>query len=204
MKGNLFRTNTAALILTAVGVGIQYQSLRVQQFLASHATAEERLKLVAEKEELERQKLLFAEEKAKFNEEMADKISKGVSEGVQKITNNNNPADLDIKESGVFDFFSGTLSNFVDYIASLDFFHSYALLNILTFTALCLCLMHLFFLFFSDFYITLFKLEVRFPKLVSIIKARKLITTGSVLVYTIALIMLLVFGVVVNAAFFLL
>jgi hypothetical protein len=134
-----------------------------------------------------------------------EKTEIALMKGNTTASSSQNTPDLpEIQKSNVFDFLTDYINTFCDYLNTLDFIHNYALVNLLLLTAVCLCLLHIFFLGYSDYLITKFKLESRFPKFAGIIKARSLITTGSLFGYIVVLICLLLFGIFLNTAILLL
>lgn len=214
MRGHYaLKVNIAALAIAAASLAIQFKSLRLLQQMAASTIEVERAQLAVERIEFEaRKKELtqsLSDQTAKLEPETQNQIilaierakanaNANVNANTTNTTSVSTPELPEIKKSNVFDFVSDYINSFSDYVGTLDFIHTYALVNLLVLKAVCLCLLHIFFLGYSDYFITKFKLESRFPKFASLLKTRSLITTGSLFAYTLVLVCLLFFGIFIN------
>lgn len=108
----------------------------------------------------------------------------------------------EIKQNSVFDFISQLFDSAWDFAISLDIYQTTALLNILVLTAIILALVNIFSVYLSDFYISKFQLEKRYPKLAIFFKARQIFIKGNILLYTFGLVFVLIYGLVLNIIMF--
>ena len=205
MRGqNIFKGNVAAIVIATASLAIQYQAMRLQKASFEASLASERIAMVEQAAKLERQaQLLQAREDAvnKQNIQTAletSKLAKEKAEFAIMQANSYKPDLPEVKKSSIFDVFNDLFNFFTDYLSCLDFYHTSVLLNILILTAITLCLFNMFFLGYSNYFLSSYNIESRFPKFAKIILTRKSLAKGSLLLYTIALVCLILYGITIN------
>lgn len=194
-----FIVNLAALGVASALAGLfQYRSKANQ---AWQILQEYRLAAYNDKQAIQQAaqvKIDQAERKAALAQEQAALGERKADIALQQV----DLLKAQIDKSSAFDFLSNIIDSYMQFLGSLDFIQLAAVVNIIIFIVLAQALFNILLLYFSDYYIEKFNLESRFPKLSRFLKARRLLVKGSLFFYSVCLLLILLYGLIVNIAIF--
>jgi hypothetical protein len=184
--------NWISVILNAAALALGGKTYLDKMNERNEAVRQAQLKAEAEKR---------AESYLEQSRDLLAKLNEQASTSVQS-----KPAIEDTKESSVFDFLNDFLGDcfntFNDFLISLDIIQTLSFINLLVLLALAQIIFNIFIIYLSDYYISEFKLETRFPKLTRYLRLRKYLTQWSLKMYTGLFFLVFVYGFIVNTAIF--
>jgi len=182
-----FYENLAALAVGGTSLAFQLKDRN------SNMAAAQLLQQQIEHNLLNRELLLAQREAA-----LAERKAEFALQKAKELQELQRPPEID--KSSVFYFISDLLNSTLDFFNSLGPIHTSAVLNILIILTIIQIVINIFLIYLSDYYISKLNLELRYPMLARFLKARKAITKGSLVAYTLILGLVVIYGLLVNIA----